>query len=71
MISSFNSFSTSTCFVLFEVTFLSNFLILSSKSAFFTKSAISNLVANFACAILAAKLSAVNFLNSLVEIYLL
>ena len=37
---SFNSFSTSTCFVLFKVTFLFNFFSLSSKSVFLTKSAI-------------------------------
>ena len=58
--SSFNSFSTSTCFVLFEVTFLFKFFSLSLKSVIFTKSAISFLLAKFACAYLAAKFSAVN-----------
>ena len=52
--SSFNSFSTSMCLVFFEVTFLFKFYSLSSKSA------IPALVANFACANLALKLSAVN-----------
>ena len=55
--SSFNSFSLSTCFVLFEVTFLFNFFSLSSKPIFFTKLAISFLLANFACVSLTVKLS--------------
>ena len=55
--SSFNSFSTSTCFILFEVTFL-------SKSVFFTKLAISFLLAKFAWANLAVTFSAANLLNS-------
>ena len=46
---SFNSFSTSTCFDLFEVTFLFKFFSLSSKSVLFTKLAISFLLAEFAC----------------------
>ena len=54
------SFSTSICFVMFELIFLS-FLSLLSKSVFITK---------FACANLAAKISAVSLLNSGVEIYL-
>ena len=55
--SSFNSFSISTCFILFEVTFL-------SKSVFFTKLTISFLLAKFACANLAVTFSAANLLNS-------
>ena len=54
------SFSTSICFVMFELIYLS-FLSLLSKSVFITK---------FACANLAAKISAVSLLNSGVEIYL-
>ena len=41
----FNSFSTSTCFVLFEVNFLSKSFSISSKSDFFYE--ISNII--FAC----------------------
>ena len=66
-----NSFSTSTCFVLFEVNFLFKFFSFSSKSAYFTKLVISFLLAKFACAYLAAKFSVVNLLNSVVLIYLL
>ena len=62
--SSFNSFSTSTYFALFELTFLFKFVSLSSKSVFFTKLAILTLLAKFTCANLAVKLSAVNLLNS-------
>ena len=62
--SSSNLFSTSVCFVLFEVTFLFNFFSLLLIYVPFTKSAIPSLVANFACANLAAKLLAVNLLNS-------
>ena len=51
----FSSFSTSKCFVLFDVTFLFEFFILSSKFVFLTKLAISFLHAKFACANLAAK----------------
>ena len=69
--SSFNSFSTSTCFVLFEVTLIFKFFSLSSKSLFFTKLTVSLLLATFACANLAAKSSLVNSLNSGVAIYLL
>ena len=61
--SSFNSFSTSTCFVLFEIRFLFNFFSLSSKSFFFIKPAISVLLPTFACFHLAVKGSAVNLLN--------
>ena len=42
---SLNLFSTSTCFVLFEVTFLVKFFSLSSKSVYFTKLAMTY----FAC----------------------
>ena len=42
--SSFNSFSTSTSFILFEVTFLFNYFSFSSKSTFFTKLIISILL---------------------------
>ena len=54
-----NSFLTSKCFDLFQVTFLFKFFSLSSKSVFFTKSA---LVAKFAC---------FNLLNCGVVMYLL
>ena len=57
----FNSFSTSTCFVLFEVFFLFKLFSLSSKSVFVIK---------FACANLAAKFSVVSLLNSGVVRYL-
>ena len=69
--SSFNSFSTGTCFVLFELIILLKLNSLLSKSALFTKLAISLLLAKFACFNLAAKFSAVNLLNSGVVIYLL
>ena len=49
-------------FVLFQVTFLSKFCSLSSKSAFFTKLAISLLLAKFSCANLAQTFSDVNLL---------
>ena len=62
--SSFNPFSTSACFVLFEVILLFKFFSLSSKSVFFTKLAILFLLAKFACVNLAIKFSDVNFLNS-------
>ena len=61
--SSFNSFSTSTCFVSFEVTFLLKLFSLSSRFALFTKLPISLLLAKFARANLAAKFSDVNLLN--------
>ena len=48
--------------------FLLRFFSLSSKSVFFKKSTISAIVASFACANLAANLSAVNLLNSRVVI---
>ena len=57
----FNSFSTSTWFVLFEVIFLLRLDSLASNSV---------LVINFACANLALKTSAANLLNSEVSIYL-
>ena len=47
-----NSFSTSTCFVLFELILLFKSDSLLSKSFFFTKSAISLLLTKFACLIL-------------------
>ena len=70
-----NLFSTSKCFNLFEVTFLLKFICLSSKSVFFTKAAISfsigiSLLAKFACANFAAKVSAANVLNSALVIHL-
>ena len=61
--SSFNWLSTSTCFVLFEVTFYFNFFTLLSKSVFFMKLIISLLLAQFALARLAVKFSDVNLLN--------
>ena len=42
--SSFNSFSTNTCFVLFEVVFLFKLFSFLSKSAFLTKTVISFLL---------------------------
>ena len=66
----FNLFSTSTCFGLFEIIFFFEFFSLSSKSIYFTKLAISFLLAKFVCANLAAKLSDVNWLNSWVVIHL-
>ena len=68
--SSFNSFSTSTSFVLFELILLSKLNSLLTKSALFTKLVISVLLAKFACFNLAAKFSAVNLLNYGVVIYL-
>ena len=59
----FNSFSTNTCFVLFKLTFLFSFFILSSKHFFLMKLIILVLLAKFACANLAVKLSDVNLLN--------
>ena len=56
-----NSFSTTKCFVLFELLFLLRFYRLSSKPVFITKLAFANL---------AAKFSAVSLLNSGVVIYL-
>ena len=64
-------FLASTYFVSFEVTFLFKSFSLLSKSVFSRKSAISTLVAKSTCAILAAKFSDVNLLNSYVMIYLL
>ena len=57
----FNSLSTSTCFVLFELIFLLRLVSLASKSAFVTK---------FACANFEAKLFVANLLNSEVVTYL-
>ena len=61
--SSFNSFLTSTCFILFDVTFLFKFFSLSKKFVFFAKSRISFSLAKFACFNLSGKLSYVNLLN--------
>ena len=69
--STFNSFSTSTCFVLFELILLLKHNSLLSKSVLFTKLAISFLLAKFACFNLAAKFSSVNLLNSAVVMSLL
>ena len=64
-------FSASTCFVLFEVTFLCNFFSLSSKSVYILKSSISALVSKFfACFNLAETFLAVNLVNFGVVIYL-
>ena len=57
----FNSFSISTCFVLFELIFLLRLISLVSKSGFVIK---------FACANLVAKIYAVNLLNSGAVLYL-
>ena len=56
-----NSFSTSRCFVLFELIFLLIFCILVSKSAFVTESVYTNL---------AVKTPAAKLLNSGVVMYL-
>ena len=63
-------FSISTCFVLFEVTFLLKCFSLSWKFVFISKSAIPLLLAKFASAKLAAKFSDVILLNARVVIYL-
>ena len=60
---SFNSFSTATCFVLFELILLLKPNSLLSRLVFFTKSTISLLFAKFGCFSLAAKCSAVNLLD--------
>ena len=57
----FNSFSTSKCFALFELTFLLKLDSLASKSV---------LIMKFACAKLALKISAAKVLNSGLVIYL-
>ena len=62
--SSFNSFPVSTCFVIFQVTFLLKLFSSSSKFFFFTKLAISFLLAKFAYANLEEKFSDVNLLNA-------
>ena len=69
--SSFNSFSTSTYFILFELLLLLKLISLLSKSVLFTKLPISLLLAEFACFNLAAKFSADNLVNSGIVIYLL
>ena len=61
--SSFNSFPPSICLVSFEVTFVLEVFFLSTKSVFFTKLAISFLLAKCACANLAEKFSDINLLN--------
>ena len=66
-----NSFSTSTCFVLFELILLLKLNSLLLKSVLFTKLAISLLLDKFACFNFAGKFSAVNLLNSGAVIYLL
>ena len=62
--SSFNSISTSVCFVSFEVIILVNFFSLSSKSVYFTRLAISFLFVKLTYVNLATKLSDFNLLNS-------
>ena len=61
--SSFNSFPPSICLVSFEVTFVLEVFCLSTKSVFFTKLAISFLLAKCACANLTEKFSDINLLN--------
>ena len=65
----FKSFSTSKCFLLFDVAFLFKFFSLSSKSVLFTKLAISFLPAKVSWANLAAKFD-IKLLNSGVVIFL-
>ena len=55
--------------VLFEITFFFKFLVYHPNMFFFTKSAISSLLAKFACAYLAATFPDVNLLKSWVVIY--
>ena len=64
-----NSFLNSKCFVLFDINFYLNFLVYHQNLPFFTKLAISLLLAKIACANLVAKFSAVNLLFSGVVIY--
>ena len=59
----FNLFSTSTCFVSFDETFLFELFSPSSKSVFYTKLAISLLLAKFTCGNLALKFSDDTILN--------
>ena len=69
--SSFNIFSTSTCFFLSKGTCLFKYLSLLSQSVFLAKLAIIFLHAKFAFATLVVKFSDVNLLNSWIVIYLL
>ena len=62
----FNSFSTSKCFVLFDVILYLNFLVYHQNLSFYN---ISLLLDKFACANLAAKFSAVNLINNGLVIY--
>ena len=68
--SSFNSYSTSVCFVLFELMLLLKLNSVLSKSALFTKLAIPFLLAKIAYSSLAVKFSDHSLLNSGVVIYL-
>ena len=70
MFAFFNSFATSKCFFLLDVTFKFKFFSFSSKFISFTELAISLLVAKFACANLGANFFAVSLLNFGVTIYL-
>ena len=63
-------FWKSTCFVLFEVTFLFKLLSSSSNFFFLMKLAISLLLAKFACSNLIVKFFDVNLINSWVVIFL-
>ena len=69
--SSFNLFLSSTCFVLFEVTFLFKVFNFSSKTAIFPKARISFLLSKFLCANLKVTFSDVNLLKSCAVIYIL
>ena len=64
-------FYASMCFLLFEVTFFFKIPSLPSKYVFFTKGAISILLAEFACANFVANLCDFNLLNSRAVTYLL
>ena len=68
--SSFNSYSTSVCFVLFELILLLKLNSVLSKSVLFAKLAIPFLLAKFAYSSLAVNFSDYSLLNSGVVIYL-
>ena len=69
--SSFNSFSTNTCFDLFEVTFIFRFISLSSTSVFLTRLAISLLdkFAYFNLALILVGIALIFLTNSLYSVF--
>ena len=66
---SFSFFPASTCFVLFELTFLLIYIGFLSKSVFFTKSGISSLPRNSAFTNLSPNIVPEHLLKSLIVIY--